>query len=121
MGADIYEIKATERTEGTLGFWWCGRFGMHRWPMPIEDISIDLTKYSHVTICSPIWVFALCAPVREFCIRAKGRIKEVDYILLHHTQGKHLNAAKEMDDLLCLTHTALKSIQCRVGKMREVK
>ncbi len=28
LGADIYEIKATERTEGTLGFWWCGRFGM---------------------------------------------------------------------------------------------
>lgn len=28
--ADIYEVKSTERTEGTLGFWWCGRFGMHR-------------------------------------------------------------------------------------------
>ena len=34
LGANIYEIKATERTEGTLGFWWCGRYGMHRWPMP---------------------------------------------------------------------------------------
>lgn len=31
--AQIYEIKAKELTEGTLGFWWCGRFGMHRWPM----------------------------------------------------------------------------------------
>lgn len=121
QGAEIYEIKATERTEGTLGFWWCGRFGMHRWPMPIEDISIDLTKYSHVTICSPIWVFALSAPVREFCMKAKGKIREADYILLHHTQGKYLNAAKEMDNLLGLEHTALKSIQCRVGKMREVK
>ena len=29
LEADIVEIKAKERTEGTLGFWWCGRFGMH--------------------------------------------------------------------------------------------
>lgn len=121
QGAEIYEIKAAERTEGTLGFWWCGRFGMHRRPMPIEDISIDLTKYSHVTICSPIWVFALSAPVREFCIKAKGKIREADYILLHHTQGKYLNAAKEMDNLLGLEHTALKSIRCRMGAMQEIK
>lgn len=31
QNADIYEAKSTERTEGTLGFWWCGRFGMHRY------------------------------------------------------------------------------------------
>lgn len=30
QNTDIYEVKSTERTEGTLGFWWCGRFGMHR-------------------------------------------------------------------------------------------
>lgn len=59
--------------------------------------------------------------MREFCIKAKGKIKEADYILLHHTQGKYLNAAKEMDNLLGLEHTALKSIRSRVGKMREVK
>ena len=35
--ADIYEVKSTERTEGTLGFWWCGRFGMHRWHLPMEQ------------------------------------------------------------------------------------
>lgn len=29
-GAVLYEIKATEKTDGTLGFWWCGRYGMHR-------------------------------------------------------------------------------------------
>ncbi len=59
-GADIYEIKSTERTSGTLGFWWCGRYGMHRWDMPIEDISIDLSVYDEVTVCSPIWGGACC-------------------------------------------------------------
>lgn len=31
-GAEVYEIQSAERTEGTLGFWWCGRYAMHRWP-----------------------------------------------------------------------------------------
>lgn len=74
-GAEIYEIKSTERTEGTLGFWWCGRFGMHRKAMPTEETYPDLSAYEHITICSPIWVFALAAPVRDFCKKAAGKIK----------------------------------------------
>lgn len=117
-GAEIYEIKSTERTEGTLGFWWCGRFGMHRWEMPIENPKIDFSKYEHVTICSPIWVFALASPVRAFCKEVSGQIKDVDYILIHHTSGKYENAADEMDKLLNLKRTAYKSIQCKTGKFK---
>lgn len=115
-GAELYEIKAKEKTDGTLGFWWCGRFGMHRWEMPIETPEIDLSTYEHVTICSPIWVFSLCSPVRSFCRFAKGKIKEVDYIFVHHTKGEYKNAAEEADDLLGIVHTRLKNIQCRKGK-----
>ncbi len=114
-GADIYEIKATERTNGTLGFWWCGRFGMHRWDMPIEPIAVNLEKYDHVTICSPIWVFSLAAPVRNFCRQAAGKIKRVNYIFVHHTNGSYENAAEEADELLGLRHTALTNVRCRKG------
>ena len=115
-GAVLYEIRSTERTAGTLGFWWCGRYGMHRWAMPIEPISIDLTAYDHVTICSPIWVFHLAAPVRSFCQQSAGKIKEVDYILVHHQRSRYENAATEMDALLGIRHTGLRSIQCHTGK-----
>ena len=117
-GAALYEIRSTERTEGTLGFWWCGRYGMHRWPMPIEPAAIDLSAYVHVTICAPIWVFALAAPVRSFCMQAAGKIREADYILVHHTAGRYENAAAEMDALLGLTHTGLRTVQCRTGTFR---
>ena len=120
-GAMLYEIRSTEKTEGKLGFWWCGRFGMHRWEMPIEPISADLSAYDHVTICSPIWVFALAAPVRAFCRQAAGKIREADYILVHHTGGVYENAAREMDALLGIAHTELRSIQCRTGKFRIVR
>ena len=118
-GAAVYEIRSTERTAGTLGFWWCGRYGMHRWSMPIEPISVDLSRYEHVTICAPIWVFALAAPVRSFCKEAAGQIRAVDYILVHHTAGRYENAAREMDALLGVQHGHLRSVQCKVGVYKE--
>ena len=120
-GAVLYEICATERTAGTLGFWWCGRFGMHRWEMPIQPIGIDLAAYDHVTICTPIWVFALAAPVRAFCHQEGGKLRAqtIDYILVHHTNGIYENAAREMDTLLGATHTGLRSICCHAGRYRD--
>ena len=120
-GAAIYEIRSTERTEGTLGFWWCGRFGMHRWDMPIRPIDVDLSAFEHVTVCAPIWVFALAAPVRAFCRQAAGQIQEADYLRVHHTSGRYDSAAREMDRLLGLKHTSLRSVQCKVGAFREIQ
>ena len=120
-GAEIYEIRSTERTEGTLGFWWCGRFAMHRWDMPIEPIAVDLEKYDTVTICAPIWDFALAAPVRAFCRQASGKIKAVNYILVHHTSAVYENAVREMDSLLNLTHSGFVSVRCKTGKFKTVK
>ena len=115
-GAVLCELQTTERTAGTCGFWWCGRFGMHRWPMPLKPVPCDLTAYEHVTICSPIWVFALAAPIRAFCQMANGQIREADYILVHHTRGRYQSAADEMDKLLGLHRTGYRSIRCHTGR-----
>jgi hypothetical protein len=85
-----------------------------------EKVGIDLTQYDHVTICSPIWVFALAAPVRSFCQQASGKIKEVDYLLVHHQNSHYENAAQEMDELLGINHTQLRSVRCREGIFRRV-
>ena len=115
-GAEIYEIKAAERTDGTLGFWWCGRFAMHGWAMPVEPITVDPGVYDHVTICTPIWAFSLAAPVREFCRQADGRIKAVDYVLVHYTNGQYEPAAQEMDRLLGIAHDSCVNVRCRMGE-----
>ncbi|MDO5575029.1 MAG: hypothetical protein Q4G60_13730 [bacterium] len=120
-GADLYEIKATERTEGTLGFWWCGRFGMHRWAMPIEEPKVDVSAYDQVTICTPIWVFHTAPPVRRFCELSSGKIKKVSYILVHHQSSEYQNACDEMDRLLKINHEKMKSIQCHAGRYRTIR
>ncbi|MDD3193875.1 MAG: CDP-alcohol phosphatidyltransferase family protein [Oscillospiraceae bacterium] len=119
-GAQLYEVKAAERTTGTLGFWWCGRYGMHRLAMPIEPLSIDLAAFDHVTLCSPIWVFHLAAPMRQFCKQARGKIKTADYILTHHMHAGFANAAREMDALLGLKHSSAISITCPLGEEKDV-
>lgn len=118
-GADIYEIQSTERTEGTLGFWWCGRYGMHRWDMPIKPICVDVSKYEHITICTPIWVFHLAAPVRTFCRQCSQKIKSVSCIVVHHQNNIYQNAVQEMDDLLQIQCIDFKSIQCKKGIYRK--
>lgn len=118
-GAQLYEVKATQRTEETAGFWWCGRYGMHRWDMPIEPISIDLLTYEQVTLCASVWVLHLCAPMRTFCRQAKGRIKSADLILLHHNASRYPSVLTEAETLLGIRCTQFRSIVCRKGIMKE--
>ena len=119
--AEIFEIKTTEKIKGNLGFWWCGRFGMHKWGMPLEQTDIDFSKYEQVTICSPTWVFSLSSPVREFCKQNKGKIKHANYVITHFMGCKFNKIAKEMDSLLDIEHSSFKSYKCHFGKLKEIK
>lgn len=120
-GADIVEIKTTEKVDGNLGFWWCGRFGMHKWGMPLEPNEIDFSKYEEVTICSPVWVFGVCAPIRQFCIDNANKLNNVSYLLTHFMDCKFENIALDMDKLLCVTHKELLSFRCRFGNIKRLK
>ena len=74
IGGDTEEIRSKERTEGTLGFWWCGRWGMHRWPMEIEELQKKAENYETVTICTPVWVFSPSAPILSYLDQTKGKV-----------------------------------------------
>ena len=117
QGATVIEVKAKERTEGTLGFWWCGRFAIHHWTMEIEPI--DLSSFDSVTICTPIWVFAISAPIRKLCIDNKNKVKNVSYIINHFNPIIYKNAVKEMDELLSIKHKNATSVKSRIGRTRK--
>ena len=121
LGAEIIEIKPKEKISGDRGFWWCGRFGMHKWGMPIEEINFDPARYNEIIICSPTWVFSLSAPVRQFCQQYSGRINNVSYYITHFMGAKLNNVAKEMDKLLNTNYITFRSFQCHFGKLKEIK
>ena len=115
-GAELLELKTSEKTEGTSGFWWCGRFGMCRMEMPLRPVEKDLSLYGHVTICTPVWVFSLASPVRTFCREARGKIREADLISVHFTKGRNERVLHEAESLLHLSMTDYRSICCRFGR-----
>lgn len=121
INADIYEIKTTEKISGTAGFWWCGRFGMHRWDMPVEEKTIDLEGYEKIIICTPVWVFSLAAPVRAFLRKSAGKIKNAEYVVVHFSNGVYKNVEKEMDDILGLSNSSFESYSCKMGKYKKQK
>ncbi len=115
--ADILEIKTTERTAGFLGFWWCGRFGMHRWGMPLEEYSVDVKKYDRVVLCSPVWVFSLSAPMRTFIAENAGKIKAADYVLVHFSGPmRYKKTVAHIDEVLGVKHDQFISVCCMWGK-----
>ncbi|MDY2889337.1 MAG: hypothetical protein SOU19_07210 [Candidatus Caccosoma sp.] len=98
---DVSEIKTSEFTKDTLGFWWCGRFGMHSWKMPLSE-NYDLTKYEHVIIVSANWVFKICAPVREFLSVYKEELEKklTDIYLTHFNPSICQCAYKELNQYI---------------------
>lgn len=121
IGAEIIELKAKEKTENTLGFWWCGRFGMHKWRMKIEDIEIKLDRYDRVIIVSPIWVFNICAPIREFCYKYAKDINNAEYIFTHFMKASFKNVADETDKIIGKKRKKFTSTCVRFGKIKNIK
>lgn len=119
LKSDILELEATEKTEGTLGFWWCGRYGMLKKPMPIKDINIDLNKYKKVVIVSPIWVFDICAPVRELCYKYGKDINNVSYIFTHFMRCNFTLVADSLDKILNKKRESFTSICIRFGMIKK--
>jgi hypothetical protein len=119
--AEIYEIKALERTEGTSGFWWCGRYGMHNWMMPIKEDSIDFKKYKRIIICSPIWVFNICAPVRTFIDSYYKKISNCDLVLVHFNNITYNYIFKKLIEKYDLNIINKYSVCSRLGKVKYYK
>lgn len=86
--------------------------------MPIEKLGVDLSAYTEVTICSPIWVFSLSAPMRTFVKAAKGKIKNVNYVFVHYTNGRYAFVADETDKMLGVKRNKLINVRSRQGKFK---
>lgn len=102
QNAAVEEITTPENISGNLGFFWCGRFAMHAWEMPINTVSSDLTDTNEVIIVSPVWAFKMCAPVRGFIKAHQSELasKKVTFIFNHFNPWLPSGAVKELKALL---------------------
>lgn len=117
VGAYILELNTLEETSGTLGFWWCGRYGMLKRGMAIKDIDINIDEYKKVVIVSPVWVFSLAAPMVEFINGYGSKINKVEYVLTHFMNCKFINVADKMDNILNKKRDKFTSYCIRFGSI----
>ena len=103
--AKILELKTKERTQGTLGFWWCGRFGMHKWPMETLPINVDLNNYEKIILVTPIWVFKMCAPMRDFISKNQDilKTKQIEIVFNHFNPWLPKGAVREVESFIPVT------------------
>ena len=109
--AYIVGLKTKERTKGILGFWWCGRFGMHKWSMETLPLEVDINNYEKIILVTPIWVFKMCAPMRDFVIKNKDVLinKKVDVIFNHFNPWLPKGAIKEIEKQISINCLASKT------------
>lgn len=117
----LLELTTKETTKFTKGFWWCGRFGMHEWPMLIDEINIDLSKFDKIIICSPIWVFKVCGPIRDFCNKYKDKINDYELHIVHFRKNDFQIALNEVYSILDKHYQASYSVCTQLGKVKYIK
>ena len=100
--ASIRELITKERTEGDLGFWWCGRFAMHKWAMNTEPLDVDLNKFDKFILVTPVWVFKMCSPMRDFIQKNKEILKnkEIEVVFNHFNPWLPKGAIKEVESYI---------------------
>ncbi len=120
-GAVVFGIAAKERIKGDAGFWWCGRYGMLKKGMPIENLNTLLSNYDEVTLCTQVWFFVISAPMREFCEEIAGKIKKVNYMFTHFMNSGFFNPAAKREKILGIKHGYVRSYRVRFGVAKEIK
>lgn len=119
--AAVEELLTDEPTTGTAGFWWCGRFGFHRWGMKIKPLQHDLSSFSKIIVVTPLWVFRMASPVRTF-VKANQAIlekKETTVVFNHFMPRLPKGAVKELR--IYLPSAKVKSFSTHYGISKEDK
>ena len=82
--------------------------------MAIDDV--DISRYSSIHIFSPIWVFTIASPIREFMIRYRNEIKEYSLTVCHFQPAGYRYIEKEAEKLIGRAPREFRSYSTRLGK-----
>ena len=79
--------------------------------MELLPIDVDLNKYDKVILVTPIWVFKMCGPMREFVIKNKEILenKQVEIVFNHFNPWLPKGAIKEVKKYITITNVESKT------------
>ena len=87
--------------------------------MKLKNFDKDIKSYKKIILVTPIWVFSLCTPIREFCYKYANDINDTEYIITHFMNCKFGSVADEMDKIINIRRKKITSICVRLGKVKK--
>lgn len=69
--------------------------------MPVNEHP-DLAKYKKIIVCSPVWVFGVCAPIRCFFEDNYKNLDNIDLVLVHFNKIKYSYIYKNIEKNIIL-------------------
>ena len=101
----IYGIKDLVNRRGFFGVVKSAFQAVLKTPTPIDEVSIDISSYSRVILCTPVWLGGIPSPVRTFIKKYGQLVNKVEYIVTHKNERKdYRKTMKEMDKLMGKVH-----------------
>ncbi|MFC1690670.1 flavodoxin family protein [Nanoarchaeota archaeon] len=81
LNADIEEIIDTKNRDGVLGYMGAGRDGSTKKLTKLEPIKKDPSKYDLIILGTPVWAWAISAPIRTYITENKDKFKKVAFFI----------------------------------------
>jgi menaquinone-dependent protoporphyrinogen IX oxidase len=101
----IYGIKDLVNRRGFFGVVKSAFHSFFKKATPIDEVSIDISAYNRVILCTPVWVGGIPSPVRTFLKKYGQLVNKVEYIITHKNHKKNYRKTmREMDRLLGKIH-----------------
>ena len=101
----IYGIKDLVNRNGFFGVVKSAFQAVLNKATPIDEVSVDISAYSRVILCTPVWFGKIPSPVRTFIMEYGRLANKVEYIVTHTNQKKdYRKTMKEMDKLMGKVH-----------------
>lgn len=101
----IYGIKDLVNRRGFFGGIKSAFQAFMKKATPIDDVAIDISAYSRVILCTPVWLGRIPSPVRTFIMEYGRLVNKVEYIITHSNEKKdYRKTMREMDKLIGKVH-----------------
>jgi len=78
-GADVEVLVEKKKRSGFFGFMGAGKDATFKIATPIEKPRYSPSDYDTVFVCTPVWSWSLCPPVRTWLRMFKGTIPRAVY------------------------------------------
>ena len=101
----IYGIKDLVNRSGFFGIIKSAFQTVLKKATPIDEVSIDISDYNRVILCTSVWFGGIPSPVRTFITKYGQLINKVEFIVTHKNEKKdYRKTMKEMDKLMGKVH-----------------